>query len=216
MVCGYILDWGIRARNYHLPKQSPDCTKQNVLGPSHSQIHKNDGATWPVKGHLTKVEEDVNHGLCTSSFLWLHSLRGRSSSDRRNPLGTPLCLSCPWGPHIPRARKGPHSLRPRFQLCSLCELGQGVSHQDKGGEWRQGWSCWRPCGSTRFLRVFLWNVMYIAQLSISDLPRMYNCTAALPCLSLSLWFAPWPHESSLAVPMVLYRVRKVLHPNNVN
>lgn len=70
-----------------------------------------------------------------------------------------------------------------------------------------------PPGSSGW---FLWNVMYIAQLSISDLPRMYNCTAALPCLSLSLWFAPWPHESSLAVPMVLYRVRKVLHPNNVN
>lgn len=31
-----------------------------------------------------------------------------------------------------------------------------------------------------------------------------------------LWFALWPQESSLAVARVLYRVKKVLHPNNVN
>lgn len=161
---------------------------------------------WP--GNLANDEEDVNHGLYAQAHF---------------------CGCTHW--------QGEAALTEGtlWELLSVCPVHWEHTHSEPGKDLTIPWghdstSEWQGQEWGTKTRLILLMSMWLHQVpqglrvvSVecevhhTVLTSLKDTTALEPFpVCRGLWFALWPHGSSLAVPIVLYRVKKVLHPNNVN
>lgn len=161
-----------------------------------------------MKGNLTNVEENANHGLYAQAHF---------------------CGCIPW--------QGEAALTERtlWELLSVLSIeNTHTQGQERTSfpeamtpllvpQWQgQQWGMKKRM----ILLMFTWFRQVPQGFRVVSLECDVHCTVLISLkyatalepfpVCRGLWFALWPQESSLAVPIVLYHVKKVLHPNNVN